>query len=88
MIVVPRPCVFGVLPALPLLKLHTMRSPFVINPAVAGAMVRPYGFWSPLMGSMAEPMVGIAPEGAKVLSTLAVGVEAETLPLVLVQLSV
>src|SRR5271170_7961075 len=53
--VVPLPCTLAMS-----LKLQITRSPSVSRPAVAGAMARPYGFWSPLVGSMVEPMVVIA----------------------------
>src|SRR5580658_4035228 len=51
-IVVPRPWMFKAS-----LKLHTMRSPAVIGPVVVGAIVRPYGFSSPLTGSIADPII-------------------------------
>jgi hypothetical protein len=44
-----------------LLKLHTIRPPFVIRPAVAGAIARPYGFWPPFSGSTVDPRVVIVP---------------------------
>src|ERR1700678_1043483 len=53
--VVPLPCTLA-----ESLKLQITRSPSVSRPAVAGAMARPYGFWSPLVGSTVEPMVVMA----------------------------
>ena len=74
------------------MKLHTIRSPFVIRPAVAGAIARPYGFWSPFIGSTVDPMVVIVPAVDRVVrmegETVTAGVVADALPPMPVQLNV
>src|SRR5258708_6454970 len=69
MMVVPLPRVL----VGPSLKLHTTRSPLGIDPAVAGAITRPEGFRSPLVGAMVEPTVGIAPVGVNGLARVGGG---------------